>query len=433
MSGAPEDPRTQRTRRLRPVEPWWTSRASSRFRREQLEQYALRVRPFLVAGAFLSPLGGVFDTLVTHAGRPLPIRLLAMGMSLLLGAICAAAAVLLRRAAGTGRTAAIARVTDLLLTALFALHLSARVMSVGGVYAHVTAAASLMAVLFVRTFVMPETWRRATLVGALVWLAYPAARFFYGWVTGEPPPWPDATVAGTVALFFAVSLIVSALGSQMLLGLRRTQFQAAEARRYHIERKLGGGGMGDIYLAWHGTLKMPCALKVCRLPSDGVGHDMLRRFEKEARQVSRLKHPNVVRIFDYGEMEDGSVYYAMEHLPGMDLGEYLRREGPPAEERLLHWADQMLFALQEAHGHGIVHRDLKPANIFLTSLGGEPDVIKLLDFGLVKLLSERADSGDRITRVNAITGTPLYMSPEQAQGLDSIDHRSDLYSLGVVL
>jgi serine/threonine-protein kinase len=243
---------------------------------------------------------------------------------------------------------------------------------------------------------------------------------------------PNGTVAGTVALLFVVSLAVSSIGAQILLGLRRSQFQAAEARRYHIERKLGGGGMGDVYLARHGTLKMPCAIKVCR-PAGGLAGDMLRRFEKEARQVSRLKHPNVVRIFDYGEMEDGAVYYAMEHLPGMDLGEFLRREGVPPEERLLHWADQMLFALEEAHAQGIVHRDLKPANVFLTSLGGEPDVIKLLDFGLVKLIEERADGDDRITRANAIPGTPLYMSPEQAQGLDSVDHRSDLYSLGVVL
>jgi len=431
-----DTPRSADTRKLRPIEPWWTPRAGARFRRQQLEQYALRVRPFLVAGVVLLPLGALFDFSVTHAGRPPAMRLVPLVLCLLLAAICGGAAIALRRAEGTQRTASIARGTDLLLTGLGALYLSGRVMSLGGVYAHVTAAASLTSVLFIRTLVMPSTWGRAALTGVLVWLAYPLAWLGYGWLAGERPAVQDdavGMVAGTVVLFFIFSVTVTSLGAQMLLGLRRTQFQAAEARRYHIERKLGGGGMGDIYLAWHGTLKMQCAIKVCRCGPEGIGRDMLRRFEKEAQQVSRLQHPNVVRIFDYGEMEDGSVYYAMEHLPGMDLGEFLRREGPPAEARLLRWADQILFALQEAHSQGIIHRDLKPANIFLTCLGGEPDVIKLLDFGLVKIIEDRSDDKDRITRAHAITGTPLYMSPEQAQGLDSLDHRSDLYSLGVVL
>jgi len=427
---------TAPTGKFRPVRGG-TPHESTRFRREQLEQYSARVRPFLLVGVALLPIGGCFDYFVTHASRAAAARSYPLVLSLLLSAICGASAIALRRARAARRPPTIARWIDLALTSLFAFYLSDRVVSVGGVYAYVTAGASLMAVLFVRALVMPSTWPRAAAVGVLVWVAYPLAWFAHGWVAGQQPGLPAdelaVTVLGTVGLFFLISVTVSALGSQLLLGLRRSQFQAVEASRYHIERKLGGGGMGDVYLARHGTLKMRCAIKVCRAAGDALDGEMLRRFEFEAQQISRLKHPNVVRIFDYGEMENGALYYAMEHLPGMDLGQFLRQEGRPSEARLLRWAEQILWALQDAHSHGIIHRDLKPANVFLTHLGGEPDVIKVLDFGLVKLAEGRSASQDRITRANSITGTPIYMSPEQAQGLDSLDHRTDLYSLGVVL
>jgi len=187
--------------------------------------------------------------------------------------------------------------------------------------------------------------------------------------------------------------------------------------------------MGEVYLAEHRMLKRPCAVKLIRREQAGDPH-ALARFEREVQATARLSHWNTVEIYDYGRTEDGTFFYVMEYLPGLSLEDLLDRHGPLPAERVVHLLRQTCQGLREAHAVGLIHRDIKPGNIFVAQRGGLYDVVKLLDFGLVKPLAD-IDSA-RLTAEGAISGTPLYMSPEQARGLDEIDARSDIYSLGAV-
>ena len=157
---------------------------------------------------------------------------------------------------------------------------------------------------------------------------------------------------------------------------------------------------------------------------------LLARFEREVQMTARLSHWNTIEIYDYGRTEDGTFFYVMEYLPGLSLEDLLERHGPLPPERVVHLLRQTCQGLREAHGIGLIHRDIKPGNIFVARRGGLHDVAKLLDFGLVKPVSEMAPA--RLTQEGGISGTPLFMSPEQAQGRDNLDARSDIYSLGAV-
>src|SRR5262249_15056588 len=172
------------------------------------------------------------------------------------------------------------------------------------------------------------------------------------------------------------------------------------------------------------------AVKLIR-PEKAGDPAMLARFEREVRATARLRHWNTVRIFDYGRSADGTFYYVMEHLTGLTLQELVEKHGPLPPARAVHLLRQACGALREAHGVGLVHRDLKPANIMACELGGEHDVVKLLDFGLVKAV-DPGEGEETLTREGAVAGTPAYMSPEQAAGAGGLDARSDIYSLGAV-
>jgi serine/threonine-protein kinase len=154
------------------------------------------------------------------------------------------------------------------------------------------------------------------------------------------------------------------------------------------------------------------------------------RFAREVQAVTGLSHVNTVRVFDYGQADDGSFYLVMEYLEGPTLEELVRESGPLSPGRVVHLLRQVCGALAEAHGAGLVHRDLKPSNVIVATLGGQRDVAKLLDFGLVQDLSTVTD--ERLTRTGMVLGTPAYMSPEQAAGDSTVDARGDLYSLGAV-
>jgi len=188
--------------------------------------------------------------------------------------------------------------------------------------------------------------------------------------------------------------------------------------------------MGEVYLAEHQLMKRPCAIKVIR-PEKAGDPKVLARFEREVQATAKLSHWNSIDIFDYGRSEDGTFYYVMEYLPGMNLGEIVKRFGPMPAARVIHLVRQACDALQEAHDLGLLHRDLKPANLFAAVRGGHYDVAKLLDFGLAKPLSDLDTA--QLTADGSITGSPLYMSPEQATGDKEPDPRSDIYSLGGVL
>src|SRR5690606_32548061 len=195
---------------------------------------------------------------------------------------------------------------------------------------------------------------------------------------------------------------------------------------YLLKRRLGEGGMGEVYKAEHRLLKRPCVVKLIRAERAGDPR-ALARFDREVQATAQLKHPNTVEVFDYGRTEDGVFYYVMEYLEGLSLEEIVHRYGPLPPARVVRILRQVCGALREAHGLGLVHRDIKPSNILLCRYGGLDDMAKLLDFGLVQTASDPADN--RLTQAGGFVGTPDFMSPEQASGA-APDARSDIYSLG---
>jgi serine/threonine protein kinase len=201
--------------------------------------------------------------------------------------------------------------------------------------------------------------------------------------------------------------------------------------RYKIVELIGEGGMGKVYLAEHVEIGKRVALKVLH-PSYSRMPDLVERFRREARAASKIGHPNIVDVTDSGSTPDGSVYFVMEYLEGVELGSIIEREGALDVARALRITGQICRALSAAHREGIIHRDLKPENIFLITRGGEADVVKVLDFGIAKTTEAEAARERRLTSPGMAMGTPEYMAPEQAAGRPA-DARTDIYSLGAIM
>ena len=274
---------------------------------------------------------------------------------------------------------------------------------------------------------IPNTWRRcATIVFLMVGIhlvevvaqavgAGVGAREMFSLML-YPIVW--MTVASIVAIF----------GSYRVSLLERRVQEAERLGQYRLKRFLGAGGMGDVYLAEHVLLKQPFAVKLLR-PERILDDRILKRFEAEVQAMAKLQHWNTVEIYDYGHAADGSFYYVMEYLPGLTLEQIVRNHGPLPPSRAIRMLLQVCNALNEAHSMGLTHRDIKPGNVLVCERAGIYDVAKLLDFGLVKSVES---TDERLTMEGTIAGTPAYMSPEQASGLQTVDVRSDIYSLGVV-
>ena len=198
--------------------------------------------------------------------------------------------------------------------------------------------------------------------------------------------------------------------------------------RYKIDRLLGEGGMGFVYLARHKVIDKRVAVKVLR-PELAKDEEIFERFVQEARAASSIGNPHIVDVSDFGDLPDGSKYFVMEHLDGVSLSQIIDSPDELSIDRICHIALQLAAGLAAAHNAGIIHRDLKPDNIFIVHRGNDPDFVKILDFGIAKVTT---DATTRLTRAGAVFGTPHYMSPEQAAGAP-LDHRADIYSLGVML
>ena len=198
--------------------------------------------------------------------------------------------------------------------------------------------------------------------------------------------------------------------------------------KYRIEALIGRGGMGAVFRAVNERIRKPVALKILYRGWDR-GSESERRFLREARVASSLGHPNIVEVFDLGHLDDGKPFQVMELLEGQSLAQRIQSEGALSEEEALDIAEQILSALEAAHERGVIHRDLKPENVFLVERRGVT-VAKLLDFGVSKMIEDQTLS---ITVTGVVVGTPYYLSPEQARGERDIDHRVDLWAMGVLL
>jgi len=199
--------------------------------------------------------------------------------------------------------------------------------------------------------------------------------------------------------------------------------------KFRLQSLLGEGAMGRVYVAEHLSLSQQIAVKVLHPHLTG-DESLARRFHREAKSAFTLNHPNSITIYDFGQDEDGLLYIAMELLEGRSLHDVLAEQGPMELDRVVRILSQVCLALDEAHHKGIVHRDLKPENVMVQDRRGEPDFVKVCDFGIAKVQDASGESA--ITMAGMVCGTPEYMSPEQARG-DPLDGRSDLYSLGVIL
>jgi len=209
----------------------------------------------------------------------------------------------------------------------------------------------------------------------------------------------------------------------------RAQVSAAQQLgQYTLGAKIGSGGMGEVYLASHSMLKRPTAVKL--LPPQMADGERRVRFEREVQNTAQLAHHNTVAIYDYGTSPDGAFYYAMEYVDGITLFDMVAGTGPVPPARVVHLLKQACGSLAEAHGIGIIHRDIKPANLMVTNRPGMWDHLKVLDFGLVKVMGGN-DTVD-VTVPGNVLGTPRYISPEGIRDTESVDARSDLYALGAV-
>ncbi|MEO1497115.1 MAG: serine/threonine-protein kinase [Planctomycetota bacterium] len=295
-----------------------------------------------------------------------------------------------------------------------------------------------MLLIFTYALFIPNTWRRSMrfiLPAAIV----PVGIIYYRQLTCDHTSacmshTVNADYASMQGLEMVLTALTAVVGVFTINSLRTEAFEAKQLGQYRLKEQIGAGGMGEVYLAEHRMMKRPCAIKIIK-PEKAGDARILARFEREVRSTAKLSHWNSVDIYDYGRTEDGTFYYVMEYLPGHNVGELVEAEGAVAPARVIYLMEQVCRALAEAHGLGLVHRDIKPANIFCAFRGGDFDVAKLLDFGLAKpTLSAGGDTTNvALTQEGAITGSPLFMSPEQATGEAEADVRSDIYSLGCVL
>jgi serine/threonine-protein kinase len=248
-----------------------------------------------------------------------------------------------------------------------------------------------------------------------------AAAVAIGAITG-------VAVSTGAAIVWALLVAVAGACVGAVCKIRRSAARETQLGQYTLGEKIGEGGMGVVYKANHALLRRPAAIKL--LAPEFAGEQHLARFEREVQLTSQLTHPNTISVYDFGRTANGTFYYAMEYVDGLDLQTLVEQDGPQDPARVAHLLAQLAGALAEAHGVGLIHRDVKPANLMVCQRGGQKDVVKVLDFGLIKELGAKGNLNH--TDVHHIVGTPLYLSPEAITAPDSVDARSDLYALGAV-
>jgi serine/threonine-protein kinase len=294
---------------------------------------------------------------------------------------------------------------------------------------------SLLAVLIVMfPMVIPAPLGRrltASLATATMW---PLAFLAGVWLGNPVPPLP---VVGLNVLENYIAAALAMVPAMIIQSLTTDVQKARQMGSYRLVELLGRGGMGEVWRAEHNMLARPAAIKLVRGDTVGLGpgspdEALLRRFEREAQATAALHSPHTVELYDFGVTADGTFYYVMEVLDGLDLEQLVRRFGPQPPARTVYLLAQLCDSLADAHAVGLVHRDVKPANVYACRRGLKYDFVKLLDFGLVKP-AWRQDLGESsLTHEDAVPGTPAYIAPEVALGSLEVDGRADLYAVGCV-
>jgi serine/threonine-protein kinase len=282
--------------------------------------------------------------------------------------------------------------------------------------------------------VVIPTPTRITLLAAALSLSAVPLTYAGGVALGANLPLAPVEFFLSLVLPNVVILLMVYVGSRVVSGLGAAVRSAREMGSYRLVERLGEGGMGEVWRAEHRMLARPAAIKLIRPEvlgmTEAVSRQVMRRFEREAQATALLRSVHTVELYDFGEAEDGTFYCVMELLDGFDLHELVERFGPVAPERAVHFLRQVCKSLAEAHEAGLIHRDIKPANLYACRYGREVDLIKVLDFGLVKQGGAPEPAADKLSAEHRIAGgTPAFMSPEQAVA-EEVDGRSDLYSLG---
>ena len=400
--------------------------------REPAEHVAnvARARRFALPGLFVWSSSLVLDVIAAQhvaRGHLLELSLLSLG-----GMVVIALAV----ARMSARTPPSPRAWRFLMTGTFALlNVAFGLMGAiaGGLESPYYGGALVVLAAF--GIVVTLRWRDGLVWAAPVAVAYPIALVLAAaWMPHLRAQLADAQAR--VMLQFDVANLLSLYAIVVVAGhvqwsLRRQVFEARSLGRYKLKKRIGAGGMGEVWVAYHDGLKRDVAVKILRSDTDEDAAQAVTRFEREVRATAELTHPNTVRVYDYGVTDDGLCYYVMELLNGENLASLAEHDAPLPPARAVHLVAQAARALAEAHTRGIVHRDVKPENILVTNAGGERDFVKVVDFGIAKLTSAR-DAETALTRAGSVVGTPKWIAPEAFAG-KPVEAPADVYALGAVL
>ena len=277
---------------------------------------------------------------------------------------------------------------------------------------------------------------RKTLIAALAAATTIPIAIFYG-LSIHPNPDMSWFILLWLILPGYLCAALAVVPSNVIRGLGKQVKRARELGSYQIEDQIGKGGMGEVYRAKHRLLARPAAVKLIspaalRGSSPDQNRIVIERFRREAEAAATLRSPHTIELYDYGIAEDGTFYYVMELLDGIDFQELVTRHGPLPSERVIHLMSQACDSLGEAHLAGLVHRDVKPSNILACRMGLRVDYVKVLDFGLVKTDPRHAEKQMEITSAGAVSGTPSYMAPESITSVASVGPAADVYALGCV-
>jgi hypothetical protein len=401
--------------------------------REPAENVAnvARARRFAVPGLLVWSATFVLDAIATKYVAP--GRFVQLALVSVAGLIVIAGALLRLRA----RPPPSPRAWRLLMTGTFtALNVAFALMGViaGGALSPYFGGALVVLAGF--GVVVTLRWREGLVWAAPVAAAYPATQLVAAaWSPAMLAQLarPDSRFAlqfDAVNLLALYAIVVAA--GHVQWSLRKQVFEARSLGRYKLKKRIGAGGMGEVWVAYHDGLKRDVAVKILR--DEGAPEESAQavaRFEREVRATAELTHPNTVRVYDYGVTDDGLCYYVMELLHGENLASLAAHDAPLPPARAIHLVAQAARALAEAHTRGIVHRDVKPENLVVTNAGGERDFVKVLDFGIAKLTAGR-DEATAITRAGSVVGTPKWLAPEAFAGKPA-EAPADVFALGAVL